>query len=364
MQNLVSKNPVQRFKQGRKIVKAQNGQQFIYYKGRDGKDYEAWRGGNDWYYRQKGTTGMTRMPYDYITTTGQKFYNSTSKGAVANTYDVVNNMSNKQQDVPVTGKMVSNKSPLWDINYKIDNYINGFNSAQQGKIIGSKLVVPRSMKAGYNDYKNSQAISKQTITKPVNNRWVNGIQKRDEITDVRATQQMLKDAGFDIGKYGVDGKWGKDTENAYQQYLALKNIPIYERIPEQTVDISSPSKILNSTIINQESLTPEQQTEQNIVNNNLQTTSNPFIPEQKVFARNGSYNRSQIRDYMKQMGLNPYDFTGSERKALRLWLNGQSNDNSLLTGRLRDLFVTPYGYKQGGQLVSRNPITRFKNKKK
>ena len=30
----------------------------------------------------------------------------------------------------------------------------------------------------------------------------------------------------------------------------MKNIPVYERTPEQTVDISSPSKVLNSTVVN------------------------------------------------------------------------------------------------------------------
>ena len=70
---------------------------------------------------------------------------------------------------------------------------------------------------------------------------------------------------------------------------------------------------------------------------------------------------------MRQNGLNPYSFSGSDRKALRQWLNGETDDWSRLAfknSRLYDAFVKPFGYKQGGQLVSRNPITRFKNKKK
>jgi hypothetical protein len=55
------------------------------------------------------------------------------------------------------------------------------------------------------------------------------------------------------------------------------------------------------------------------MNNNL-----PVVEKEgeKYFARNGNYNKSQLRDYMRTMGLNPYDFKGSERRALRLWLNG------------------------------------------
>ena len=48
--------------------------------------------------------------------------------------------------------MVSNKSPLWNINYAIDNYVSGFNAAQQGKNIDSKSALPRSFRAGYNTY--------------------------------------------------------------------------------------------------------------------------------------------------------------------------------------------------------------------
>lgn len=34
-----------------------------------------------------------------------------------------------------------------------------------------------------------------------------------------------------------------------------------------------------------------------------------------------TYNRSQTRDYMRSIGMNPYDYSGSERKALRTYLN-------------------------------------------
>lgn len=34
-----------------------------------------------------------------------------------------------------------------------------------------------------------------------------------------------------------------------------------------------------------------------------------------------TYNRSQTRDYMRSIGMNPYDYSGGERKALRTYLN-------------------------------------------
>lgn len=213
--SLISKNPIQRFEQGKKIVKAQGGV----------KTFRRTPGGQIIYDDNFSEPGFFSRFWSYLTSSQQSRVGMNGKSII----DTISSEKKQQQDTPATGKMVSNKSPLQDINYEIDNYISGLNAAQQGKIIDSKLVLPRSVRAGYNDYKNSQSIPKQTITKPINNRWVNGIQKRDEITDVRATQQMLKDAGFDIGKYGVDGKWGEYTENAYKKYLALKNVPTYEK---------------------------------------------------------------------------------------------------------------------------------------
>lgn len=40
-----------------------------------------------------------------------------------------------------------------------------------------------------------------------------------------------------------------------------------------------------------------------------------------------TYNRSQTRDYMRSIGMNPYDYSGGERKALRTYLNNPTTDN-------------------------------------
>ena len=41
-----------------------------------------------------------------------------------------------------------------------------------------------------------------------------------------------------------------------------------------------------------------------------------------------TYNRSQTRDYMRSIGMNPYDYSGGERKALRTYLNNPSSMDS------------------------------------
>ena len=41
-----------------------------------------------------------------------------------------------------------------------------------------------------------------------------------------------------------------------------------------------------------------------------------------------TYNRSQTRDYMRSIGMNPYDYSGDERKALRTYLNNPGSMDS------------------------------------
>lgn len=41
-----------------------------------------------------------------------------------------------------------------------------------------------------------------------------------------------------------------------------------------------------------------------------------------------TYNRSQTRDYMRSIGMNPYDYSGGERKALRTYLNNPDSMDS------------------------------------
>lgn len=45
-------------------------------------------------------------------------------------------------------------------------------------------------------------------------------------------------------------------------------------------------------------------------------------------APTSTYNRSQTRDYMRSIGMNPYDYSGGERKALRTYLNNPGSMDS------------------------------------
>ena len=92
MNKLISRNPIQRFKEGQKIQKFQNAG-VISYKGIDGIDYEAFSGPRGWYYRKKGTQDILNMPKDYITTTGIRFYD-VNGNMIKNPSSNQNNSSN------------------------------------------------------------------------------------------------------------------------------------------------------------------------------------------------------------------------------------------------------------------------------
>lgn len=95
MNKLVLKNPVQRFKQGKKIVKALKGTQFgqnvqvVYYTGRDGKDYQAFYNpqAKKWMYANRGQKNYQFMPEGYITHDGYNFNGD---------FAIVRNQKNKQ----------------------------------------------------------------------------------------------------------------------------------------------------------------------------------------------------------------------------------------------------------------------------
>lgn len=81
-----------------------------------------------------------------------------------------------------------------------------------------------------------------------------------------------------------------------------------------------------------------QSTQTPAVNTMTLQTLNNVVPESPVkeftptaelpTAPTPTYNRSQTRDYMRSIGMNPYDYSGGERKALRTYLNNPGSMDS------------------------------------
>lgn len=58
--------------------------------------------------------------------------------------------------------------------------------------------------------------------KPVvnNNSGTEFTPRPDSVKDVKKLQNLLVSEGFDVGKHGADGAWGRDTAKAYDKYIA------------------------------------------------------------------------------------------------------------------------------------------------
>lgn len=75
-----------------------------------------------------------------------------------------------------------------------------------------------------------QQPAQQSVQQPVRDK--NG-RTREE---VRALQQEMLNAGYDLGKYGADGIWGPDTQSAYDMYIQSGKKPFKRALPEPPVD--------------------------------------------------------------------------------------------------------------------------------
>ena len=175
----------------------------------------------------------------------------------------------------------------------------------------------------------------------------------------KSAQEVQDEINKAFGSNAVksDNRWGNQSRKGlkalYERWKSLQPITTETKTTITQPSVTQPSitqtpefqERLRQQFIKEE--TPEQQIDRAIINNvdNLQ------------FKRNGNYNKSEIRNLIRRYGLKAYNFTGNQRKALRLYLNGLSDDTSLLTNGL-EKFIVPY--KQGGQLISRDPVKRFK----
>lgn len=157
-----------------------------------------------------------------------------------------------------------------------------------------------------------------------------------------------------VGSIKEDNLWGDQTQKAFNMALSKVDIPVLgtNKINTYEAQMNIPTNI-----------------------------------EYKPIFNTHNFNRSQTRDLMRAAGYNPYNFTGDQRKALRFYLNGQSNDTSKLEGiDLTKFNINPYEeaptkkwipqgqdwrsnlqnalslsfLKKGGALSPRNVILRFK----
>lgn len=150
-----------------------------------------------------------------------------------------------------------------------------------------------------------------------------------DFTNARATQQALNRyfANSGLGSVKEDNAWGDQSRAALA--LALAKSKSLTPFNNETT-LVKPAYTPSTTPINQEVVNLE-------------------FPQQ-------IYDRAGVREFIRNKGINPYSFNGAQRRALRMVLNNTADDNDKLLVKGMKLF------KQGGQLVSRKPIERFKQR--
>ena len=256
MNKLVSKNPVQRFKQGKKIVKALWGIDLAYI---DNPSVMTASGHGPKISDVHIPTKQERQLGNNLAAIGAAGAAGASGNLIATKSNVANKILNA---MPSTGQ-----NPYYDPytegltlggmvatpivvaaqgnknNQQKKNHIPlGKVQAMRQKYLGkSNMDIAKEETHNYleglrNKYvrpfnKKNNSSTKTVI--PVNNYYLKGFENRkDEIAKlggVRAMQNELIKLGLLNDKFGADGRWGKNTEAAYQKYLSLKNIPVYEK---------------------------------------------------------------------------------------------------------------------------------------
>ena len=336
MNKLISRNPIQRFKEGKKIQKFQNAG-IISYKGRDGIDYEAFSGPRGWYYRKKGTQDIFNMPKNYVTTTGIRFYDANGNIIKSPSNNQNNNSSPRDYSFMTEGRLPSESAK--DKKQR-ESYFNaqkkklGFTSPQLDTLgndqTGRTTAKPIKRKIDWNQQYNNFSNNLTTAQRA----WLTN--EGVDYNNVESVQNYLlgKLGNNALGKWGVDKRWGPASQAAWNK-------------------LASQTDFTPKVSISPEQIEKDRQT---IIN---QVLPQPAIPEEGISnftPLSTTYNRAGVRDFIRNKGVNPYSFTGDQRRALRMVMNGQGTDEDKALVQSMGIF------KKGGQLPSRNPITRFKNR--
>lgn len=208
MNKLVSKNPIQRFKQGKKIQKF----------GEAGK-----------FPLKNSSIGIKRPSLDI-----PKINNLPLPSAVENYTPTFSAEDKKNYALWKAKKAAEEERAKSDYRRALENAYYSQYSFMKGR---TRQRTPEEQQKWENEVQRQANIQKQTKTqdntKPkktsVNNIWIKEFNRHPEITNVREVQKKLIELGLLNDRFGADGKWGKNTEAAYQKYLSLKNIPVYEK---------------------------------------------------------------------------------------------------------------------------------------
>lgn len=150
----------------------------------------------------------------------------------------------------------------------------------------------------------------RTATKtPVSNSWIN---KSRGIWNYNGVSQADVANAYKTGDFSKVGSYLSQHKD-----LASYLNNIYSKRGGNQFNQSTPTPAVNTmTLQTLDNVVPKSPVKEITPTAELPTAPTP------------TYNRSQTRDYMRSIGMNPYDYSGGERKALRTYLNNSGSIDS------------------------------------
>lgn len=137
---------------------------------------------------------------------------------------------------------------------------------------------------------------------PVSNSWIN---KGRGIWNYNGVSQADVANAYKTGDFSKVGSYLSQHKD-----LASYLNNVYSKRGGNQFNQSAPTPTVNTMTL---------QTLDNVVPKSPVKEVTPTV--ELPTAPTPTYNRSQTRDYMRSIGMNPYDYSGGERKALRTYLN-------------------------------------------
>lgn len=198
-------------------------------------------------------------------------------------------------------------------------------SVKQQSSTGSKDIVSQMTNPNYL-YGDKEQVNKQNKI-PTNSPATN--KSRTTLAPKTSTSNSWINKGRGIWNYS--GVSQADVANAYKTGDFSKVGSYLSQHKDLTSYLNNVYSKRRGNQFNQSAQTPT-------VNTMTLQTLNNVVPKSPVkeitptaelpAAPTPTYNRSQTRDYMRSIGMNPYDYSGSERKALRTYLNNPGSMDS------------------------------------
>ena len=349
MNKLVSKNPVQRFKLGNRIVKFKQAGK-ITYAIRDGR-------------LVKHDPSVGHQEYVNSNQDALNIYNKTaifngggvgggSRGGSNTTAPKITNYSgttwnflNSKANQFGGWKTNTNGNRYFTITNddgsKVNVFGNGQMYNQNGKLIGSIT------KQDIINTQRKTPVRKPAVTKPavVANRAAAVYTLPEGVADVMATQKMLMDNGWDGGTYGADGKWGKETQAAWEAYNKNKLAANAGGTTETTPNVTSTPTSTGTTVSgNGYSFTLPTNTNTN-ANTNIYESYYPgtYSNLNNMFTRKGirsnrGTNYSNVNEYWDWLQNN------KDSEDYKVWSNIMGNDG-YLNKEIFDNVMSQYGIR-------------------